>query len=225
MDAVNENLIKKLAVSSLFLGVPRADILRILSDDRTEMRVYQHDDTVYEPSMFMRCLGFLVSGRAKVGMAGYPMRVIEPGTYFGAAALFGAEERYVTQIKALRETQILFFEESLVEECVRGIPEFAVNYAVFLSGRIRFLNRTIGMLSGHGNMGSFSGFLISQADLYGSRIPVSSFSTLAKILNMSRSSLYRVMDELEESSIVRREGKEIVIMDEEALRHFEEEKE
>ena len=225
MDTVIENLIDKLAATSLFSGVQREDIFRILSDKRTVERTYQHDETVYEPSKFMRSLGFLVSGRAEVGMAGYPMRTIEPGTYFGAAALFGADGQYVTLIRAQKATRILFFEETLVEECVRTIPAFAVNYITFVSGRIRFLNRKIGLLSGHDSRESLAGFLLARTRGGGEYVKVSSYAQLARSLNIARSSLYRAMGELEERQIIKREGKKIMIMDEMALQNVEKEKE
>ena len=225
MDTVNEKLIDKLASSPLFKGVPRGEILRILSDERAVERTYQHDETVYEPTSFMKSLGFLVSGRAEVGMAGYPMRMIEGGTYFGVAALFGVGETYVTRIRAMKNTRILFFAEDLIEECLRTMPAFSVNYAAFLTGRIRFLNRKIGLLSGHDSRESLAGFLAGRARLTGKRVTVASYAQLAKSLNIARSSLYRAMDELEERGIIKREGKEIVIMDETALYNFEHEKE
>ena len=153
-------------------------------------------------------------------MAGYPMRMIEGGTYFGAAALFGAGEIYVTRIRAMKNTRILFFAEDLIEECLRTMPAFSVNYAAFLTGRIRFLNRKIGLLSGHDSRESLAGFLAGRARLTGKRVTVASYAQLAKSLNIARSSLYRAMDELEERGIIKREGKEIVIMDETALYNF-----
>ena len=217
MEHFSESLVKRVRETAIFETMTRQETVRVLSDPRAFLVRFHPEETVFEPENFMHCLGFVVSGRVGIRMSGYPMRTLAQGSCFGAAALFGGGERYVTEIRAQTETKILFFENMLVEESVRTIPAFAEGYIRFLSERIRFLNRKIRLLSGHDSLNALTVYLAEQAPDCEGVIPVKSFSQLARTLNMSRSSLYRVMEELEKDGMIRKQGKGILLTDPEAF--------
>ncbi len=217
MEHFSESLLKRVRRTEIFGTLSRQEMIRVMGDPRTFLASFHPDETVFEPERFMRCLGFVLSGRVGVRMSGYPMRTLAQESFFGAAALFGEEDRYVTEIRAQSETKILFFEGSLVEECIRSVPSFATGYTRFLSERIRFLNRKIRLLSGHDSQYSLTVYLAEQTPNEKRIIPVKSFAQLARTLNMSRSSLYRAMEELEKDGLIRKEGKGILLTDPEAF--------
>ncbi|MBQ6426065.1 MAG: Crp/Fnr family transcriptional regulator [Clostridia bacterium] len=217
MEHFSESLLKRVRKTGIFETMTRQETIRVLSDPRAYLVGFHPEETVFEPENFMHCLGYVVSGRIGIRMSGYPMRTLTQGSCFGAAALFGNEGRYVTEIRAQSETRILFFENTLVEECVRTIPSFAEGYIRFLSERIRFLNRKIRLLSGHDSLNALTIYLSEQVPDCDGVIPVKSYTQLARTLNMSRSSLYRVMEELEKDGMIRKQGKGILLTDPEAF--------
>ncbi len=217
MEHFTESLLKRVRNTGIFESMTRQEAIRVLSDPRAFLVQFHPEETVFEPENFMHCLGYVVSGRIGIRMSGYPMRTLTQGSCFGAAALFGGGERYVTEIRAQTETKILFFENGLVEDCVRSIPAFAEGYIRFLSERIRFLNRKIRLLSGHDSLNALTVYLSEQIPDCDGVIPVKSYAQLARTLNMSRSSLYRVMEELEKDGMIRKQGKGILLTDPEAF--------
>lgn len=69
------------------------------------------------------------------------MNRLGAGQIFGAAALFGETDAYVTEIEALRATRLLFISQARMSDYIARYPVVAENYIRFLSDRIRFLNR------------------------------------------------------------------------------------
>ena len=213
MEHVSDTILKRVRETGIFDSMTREETLRVLRDPRAFLVRFHPEETVFEPENFLHCLGLVVSGRVGIRMSGYPMRTLSQGACFGAAALFGGGERYVTEIRAQTETRILFFENTLVEECVRSVPAFAEGYIRFLSERVRFLNRKIRLLSGHDSLNALSVYLSEQVPDDKGVIPVKSYAQLARTLNMSRSSLYRVMEELERDGMIQKQGKGILLTD------------
>ena len=148
------------------------------------------------------------------------MRRIDEGGFCGVAALFNDEPKYVSEIKAVKKLKVVFFQESLVEECIRKYDEFAMNYIRFLGNRIRFLNRKISLLANSSSQNSLIGYLTNAANRFGEtfRLEVS-YTELARNLNMGRSSLYRALEDLENRGLIRRQGRNITLIKQKELKN------
>lgn len=226
LNSVTRNQLAQICSTFLFENMDKDVILSILQDDRVLCQHYGRGETVFEPEQYSRSLAFILKGSASISMQtgkrdSFPMRKIEEGSFFGVAALFNDETRYVTQIKAAREMTVIFFRESLVEECIRKHEEFAMNYVRFLGSRIRFLNRKISLLANSSSQSSLIGYLLNAASRFGEEFRLEvSYAELAKNLNMGRSSLYRALDELEDKNIIKRSGRNITLLNYDALKNY-----
>lgn len=109
---------------------------------------FEKGESIYSCHAFRRALGVMLQGEAQVWRAGEDgrrvvMNRLPAGSVFGAAALFGECEAYVTEISALRRCAVLFVSQQQASDWMRGHYAIAENYIRFLSGRIRFLNQKI----------------------------------------------------------------------------------
>ena len=223
---VTKNQLSTICSTFMFEGMDNDVVLAVLQDDRVVCRSYLKGETVFRPEQYSRSLAYILKGSASISMETgskdvFPMRKIEEGSFFGVAALFNDETRYVTEISAARDMKIIFFRESLVEECIRNYSDFAMNYVRFLGSRIRFLNRKISLLANTSSESSLIGYLLNAASRFGEEFRLEvSYSQLAKNLNMGRSSLYRALDDLEERNIIRRSGRNITLVNYDALKKY-----
>lgn len=98
-----------------------------------------------------------------------------------------------------------------------ALPMVAQNYVRFLSDRIRFLNRRLATLTAGQNDGKLWQYLQACREEDGRVTLLTGMTGLAKRLDMSRSSLYRSLDALEESGRIRRDGKCIFLLKQEDM--------
>ncbi|MBQ6654864.1 MAG: Crp/Fnr family transcriptional regulator [Erysipelotrichaceae bacterium] len=225
LNEVTKNQLKEICETFLFENMEHKTVQSILQDERVLCRQYGKGETVFKPEQYSRSLAYILKGTATISMLmadrdEFPMRRIEEGSFFGVAALFNEETRYVTEIRAVKNMKIIFFKEEMVEQCIRENAEFAMNYVRFLGSRIRFLNRKISLLANSSSENSLIGYLANAASRFGEtfRLDVS-YTQLARNLNMGRSSLYRALDDLESRGIISRDGRNIMLLNQEALKN------
>lgn len=165
----------------------------------------------------------MLQGEAQVWRAGEDgrrvvMNRLPAGSVFGAAALFGECEAYVTEISALRRCAVLFVSQQQASDWMRGHYAIAENYIRFLSGRIRFLNQKIAEFTDGQTEDRLVRYFLDHRSGDGRVILPGSLTELAQTLNIGRSSLYRSLDALTASGAVRREGRRIFVDDPARLR-------
>ena len=216
---VTQKEIQLLQSSALFRSLEEGILEGMLEDERTMVCRYEKGESVYEPEEYSRSLAFLLEGSARVTMRSdsgslLPLRILRKGDCFGVAALFNEGENYVTHIEARQETKILFFPEDLLLENFDASPRLALSYIRFQADRIRFLNRRIGLLAGSDSRDSLNSWLLRMREEVGEEFTLNiSYSELASSLNISRSSLYRGLEELEQKNVIARRGRSILIRD------------
>ena len=180
-----------------------------------ETVTYDRGTLIYDGVDCPRALAVLLRGRAEAVSPAREEAVLSafgPGAVFGAAALFGMEQSYVSRIRAVTDCTVQFLSEELLERMFLRYPRTAVNYIAFLSSRIRMLNGKIAVLEQNGAEGRLYRYLTENCDENG-RLPGRlTMTRLAATLNMGRTSLYRAMESLEKKElIVRKDGKMEVI--------------
>ncbi len=194
----------------LFRGIPS------LSEEAVEelMRdtvFFSRGACVYESDKFKNALGVIILGEVRVTSADEKSRVIlrdmSAGETFGAAALFGAGELYVSKICAKSACAVTFISEDTLRKLFSAYPEISVNYICFLSSKIRYLNSKIAQLSLPGAEARVLEHIRKHAGEDG-RLRAGSMSAIAKTLNIGRSSLYRALASLEESGYIFKNGDE-----------------
>ncbi|WP_294516958.1 Crp/Fnr family transcriptional regulator [uncultured Pseudoflavonifractor sp.] len=205
-----------LARTPLFQGLPETLALRAAADRRSTLAEAARGETIYTPHAFSRSLGAVLSGKVEVRKGELIVSVLGPGDLFGAAALFNDRTDYAAQLTARSPCRMLLLPQELVEELMAASPALARQYIRYLSGRIRFLEQKINSLVAGTAEERLSCFLRTQVqdDL----VPLDcSITGLAGRLNVSRASLYRALDALEDRGAIRREGRAIRVLNPELL--------
>lgn len=172
------------------------------------------DETICDGDTPRHSLGILLSGRAEALSTDRKQTVLtvfQPGGTFGAAALFDGAG-YVSRIRAVTGCTVLFLPEELLRQWFTRCPQMAVNYITFLSGRVRFLNGKIAILTQDSAQHRLYRWLQANCDETG-RLPEKlSMTKLAGTLSMGRTSLYRALEELEGAGLIVRNEKRIEVI-------------
>ena len=204
---------------SLFLldglsGEARDNIIRSFP----EAVKFKKGETIYSEFNFSRAVALVLSGSAVAetnNANGVVMKKFLPGMCFGAAAVFGSSDEYVSRVTAESETEIQFIPEEALTEIFEKYPKTAVNYIAFLSDRIRFLNNKLSLLSCQSAEDTVLKYLISAADGEGYASLPKSMTMLSKMLGLGRASLYRSLDSLEKNGHIIRENNKIKVINNE----------
>lgn len=195
-------------ISNLFLfkGLEDKEIKEIISFLDSPVH-FNKGDTIYSADKFEKALGYIIKGKASAATDndGFFMKTFSKDSVFGAAAVFGNNDTYVSHIVANTDTEVLFINELTLKKIFENYPETSINYINFLSDKIRFLNRKLSMISCTSAEDVVYKYLIdNMPDSKIVKIPVS-FTLLAKMLGLSRATLYRGFDALEQKGKIKRE--------------------
>lgn len=178
------------------------------------VQTYHRDETICDGDTSRRSLGILLSGKAEAVSSDRQQAVLTvfaPGGTFGAAALFSGGG-YVSRIRAVTGCTVLFLPEALLRQWFTRCPQMAVNYITFLSGRVRFLNGKIAILTQDSAQHRLYRWLQANCDETGQLPEKLSMTKLAGTLSMGRTSLYRALDELESAGLIVRNEKRIEVV-------------
>ncbi len=206
---------------SLFLlnglsGEEKEKIISLLP----EPKKFKKGEVIYSADSFFNAVGFVLSGEAVAttdNKSCLLMKRFSAGMCFGAAAVFGGAEKYVSQITAETETQVVFITEQQLTAIFKAFPKTAVNYITFLSDKVRFLNNKLSVISCQSAEGKLYKYLCSVMDENGNAKPPKSMTELAKVLGVGRASLYRSLETLEESGHIKRENNTIKVIENEKI--------
>ncbi len=210
----SKRIVEQFRRSELFGVLKRSEIAALLEHDSVELKVFEKNDIVFTPTSFSRCIVYVAKGSAKVytEKEHIPMSCLRKGMFFGIATLFN-DIQYISEIIAEKHTELIMIPEALIREYIKTNPAFAVNYTIILHRVIISLSQEIEMISNSTCKTRVTAYLWNSSfytdESY--RLEVS-YSDLAESFNISRSSLYRILDELEEEGIIKREGRRITIL-------------
>lgn len=201
-------------LSGLFLldGLTEEEIAVCRNLSNREERIYQKGSVIYDSQHARPALALVLGGHARVMHGRVVMNDLYSGDVFGAAALFGSGEPYLTTVVAVTDCRLWLIPQETVSRWMVAVPRVAENYVRFLSDRIRFLNRRLSTLTAGPSDDKLWSYLLAKRDADGVVALSGGMSELAERLDMGRSSLYRSLDALTESGRIRREGKKIVIL-------------
>ena len=171
------------------------------------------DDELYKKGY----IGIIKHGAATVVRTGVggnsiTVRTMRDGDTFGAASVFGAFDEGVSSIKAESLCEVIYFSQSDFEKMLCKYSKLAINYIVFLSDRIRFLNRRLDTFCAGTTQNKLYEYLISNSNGKGYVDLKISMSELAARLGVGRTSLYRDIASLEKNKLIKRNGKQFIII-------------
>ena len=138
------------------------------------------------------------------------LKTVSDTAMLGLATLFAGEQEYISTLVAKKETSLLLFSESFVEEVITNDSEFSIRLIKLLCQKVRYLNRRIDFYTCSGAEQKLQEFLVKSADNEG-RV-VMSMSKISDTLGIARASLYRALVSLEEKGFIIKEGKKILLL-------------
>ena len=175
-----------------------------------EPKKYKKGQLIYSPESFSKAIGLILSGRAEASGDNVLKKSFSDGDTFGAAALFGDEEQYISSISAKTDCTVLFADEKTLVSLFGKYPSVSLNYIAFLSDRVRLLNRKIGLYTCKGAGSKLYEYLVLNAD-ENNQVKITNMSSLARAASLGRTSLYRALSELEGKGMVSRDLNVITI--------------
>lgn len=175
-------------------------------------------DTIFSPASSAHVAGILIDGSAAVLTPDptHPtlLRYLHAGELFGITNLFSGEA-FISVVEARAPSEVCFLTDRTVRELMERDPAFLDRYLVFLSGRIRFLNRKIGYLTA-GSAERRLALYLASYDRDEIRL-TESISALSELLDVGRASLYRAFDRLTADGHLQKTGRTLRLLDRDAL--------
>ena len=197
-------------LSSFFLFVDGDITLleRALCDSDTKLLTYPKGANIVDAG-----LGLILSGKVEARQnedGTLLLRDLHAGDLFGIANVFCAVSP-VSNLIAKENTRVLYLSRCFLAQEMSQDPKLMENYIRFLEGRIAFLNKRIANLTKNSTEDALLTLLLDEAKGNVSFTLDSSIQTLSHKLNISRASLYRAFDALEEKGFIQKNGKTITI--------------
>jgi len=159
-------------------------------------------------------LFIVVAGLLNAKSNSVTLNVFRKGSITGVSGMFSDNPQDApikTQVVAVKASKLLVIRENRVRELILEIPEFALRYIAFLTGRVRFLNRKMSYYTTENAVQRLAGYLYDAAGGDTVAVPVN-MTKLSAYLNVGRATLYRALATLEEAGAVKKNGGSIMVI-------------
>ena len=198
----------------LFQGFSQGEIEALLSEPGLANRRYAAGETILSPECGPPALMLLLKGRAVVekraGEGMLRMNELSAGALFGLASLFVEDEHhpFPTRVIAKKNAETLAIPESVLRRMMQKNFLLTENYIRYLTGRVHFLNDRIEGLICPSAEERVLLYLTQHAEDGGL---TQGMTSLSQSLGMSRASLYRALNRLEQESRICRDKRRITL--------------
>ncbi len=173
---------------------------------------YSKNDIVFSKDSYSPVLCIIIKGEARVSKGETVISHIKDGEIFGAAFLYNQSYEFENTVTALTPLKVVIIEKSGVDELIKCDSSISFNYISYLSERIGFLNSKIEGYTKPSAEEKLMLYLKKNADINNGKCEISvSMTELSHVLQISRASLYRVIETLENQGKICRDGKKIYI--------------
>ncbi len=190
--------------TKLFCCADKDEINLICEKFSTEKN-YKKSEPIFSKDSIEKQIGIIIGGKASVRKENVVIGTLEKYSVFGAVTLYNANDKFVNNIVALNGCRVLFVSKEGVDILIENNSEFAKNYIKYLSERIYYLNEKIDSYTSPNAKDKVMSYFENQAS--GGVYQIKEKMTdLSKELNLSRASLYRVIDELTIEGKIRKDG-------------------
>ena len=205
----------------LFSSLPEDKLSAALSECEPELRSFSRGELIFSPRCYEKELGVILEGeceivRRKNDGAEVVLNVLKSRDSFGILAVLGKDE-FPTEIAAKREAKVFFIKKSKLLRVIRHYPTVAMNVINFLTEKISFLNRKIATFSSESVEEKLRMFLLGEYKKIGATEFSLNCKKCSEAISAGRASVYRGIDALEKSGIIKYENKKIIIKDLEGL--------
>lgn len=212
-----ENAVELLEKSDIFKNTDRSLIKTVLQNN-ARLALYSKGEAVFNkdsaPSL---CL--IYKGEARVKKGETVISHLKQGDIFGAAFLYGENRLFLNEVSALTDLKVIVIDKEGVDLIISFDKNAALNYIIYLSERVTFLNSKIEGYTKPSAGEKLMLYLEKHCCENGDECFISvSMTELSSVLGISRASLYRVMADLENSGKIKRNGKKIYLQTKSAER-------
>ena len=191
------------------------------ADEKTLTRVlntygqsvsYSKNDVVFSKDNYSPVICIIIKGEARVSKGETVISHLKDGEIFGAAFLYNQSYEFENTVTALTPLKVVIIEKSGIDELIKCDSSISFNYISYLSERIGFLNSKIEGYTKPSAEEKLMLYLKKNADVNNGKCEISvSMTELSHVLHISRASLYRVIETLENQGKICRDGKKIYI--------------
>ena len=211
-----ERYTRQLSGTILFRNVQEDWIRAWLIRSDVAVQEYEAGDFLFQKTDTFDRIGILLRGTADVRRESddglMHMSTLKKNDLFGAASICGSESSFVTDIQCNEKSRALIIPESEMLNLLSENKTVLRNYLSYLNGRIRFLNTRLDAFSKNSVSARIMTYLVPEAK--DGAVQIRNYTKLSESLCISRATLYRALDSMEEEHKIRRNGKEIQLLEE-----------
>lgn len=173
---------------------------------------YSKNDVVFSKENYSPVICIIIKGEARVSKSETVISHLKDGEIFGAAFLYNQSYEFENTVTALTPLKVVIIEKSGIDELIKSDSSISFNYISYLSERIGFLNGKIEGYTKPSAEEKLMLYLQKNADMNNGKCEISvSMTELSRVLHISRASLYRVIENLEQQGKIYRDGKKIYV--------------
>ena len=173
---------------------------------------YSKNDIVFSRETYSPVICIIIKGEARVSKGETVISHLKDGEIFGAAFLYNQSYEFENTVTALTPLKVVIIEKSGVDQLIKCDSSISFNYISYLSERIGFLNDKIEGYTKPNAEEKLMLYIKKNADINNGKCEISvSMTELSHVLQISRASLYRVIETLENQEKICRNGKKIYI--------------
>ena len=171
------------------------------------------------PTEDQNYLGVVIAGElTELRQPAFADRPLSEGSVIGVMDLFSRERGPRNEIVAKTRSRVVFFTAQQIRELFDAYPGMMMRYINFLTARTQELRWEYLMAATPSALDRIRKYCAAQMDESGVVNLPKSMSELAGRLHMSRSTLYRCLEQLEQDGVLQRQGKGLHILSPQSLK-------
>lgn len=202
----------------LFSSLPIDKLESAISECEPELRVYQRHEMIYTPENYEKEIGFIFSGECEIirrnnDGSDVVLNKLKPGNSFGILAVLSDEDEFPTVVSARVNSEVLFIKKTKLIRLIRHYPTVAMNVINFLTEKVKFLNKKIATFSSESVEEKMRRFIYDECEKIGATEFSLNCKKCSEAISAGRASVYRGINALQKSGIIKYENKKIIILD------------
>lgn len=202
------NYLKK---TKIFESADEKNLTSVLKDFGKAIS-YSKNDIVFSKETYSPVICIIIKGEARVSKCETIISHLKDGEIFGAAFLYNHNYEFENTVTALTPLKVVIIEKDGIDKLIQSDNSVAFNYITYLSERIGFLNSKIEGYTKPSAEEKLLLYLQKNSDNVDGKCEISvSMTELSRVLQISRASLYRVIETLETQGKICRDGKKIYL--------------
>lgn len=206
------DIVKFFKKSDIFASASE-ELLTDVLEKYAEVKSFGKGETVFSKENFTPCVCVILDGSAIVKKGETVISRLQKYSVYGAAFLYNDISVFQNTVTALTPLSAAVLSKNGMDILIKNDSTVAFNYIKYLSHRVSFLNDKIKGYTAQSAEEKLMHYLKSNSENQNGQCEISvSMKELSQVLCISRASLYRVLDSLEQSGKIRRNDKKIFIL-------------